>query len=191
MTVIEYGKLKTDPIRIVVSKEVTDEIVTIVLKENESGLKEAKSKVNNFYNGLENVDYYDLMIFLLNMMLSINNFDPTTAINYLFQYQSNPLENSEDYGYSYGRNSRSPSPFKKQTAEEIDRSGLYQQERYPPSTSQADQGLEMSPEIDRDRLKPTIGESTIQNKVQAFSPDGTTERLMNFSARDMNLEPGI
>lgn len=77
------GKLKTDPSRIIISKEVADEMLVISVRGEENLVNKGRSALDIFYSDKENADYYDLMDFLL-QTLGAESYDPAEAVRYLF-----------------------------------------------------------------------------------------------------------
>lgn len=100
------GRLKTDPSRIIISKEVADEMIVIAVRGEETLVNKGRSALDVFYKDKENADYYDLMDFLLQMLLG-ETYDPAEAVRYLFDNKNSPRRGNNQDG-SPSIYSRSP-----------------------------------------------------------------------------------
>ena len=103
--ILDNGKLKTDPSRIIISKEVADEMVVVAVRGDGDLVSRARTALDGFYENKDNADYYDLMDFLLET-LGVGGYNPADVIGYLFEYTPDPYERSPGYG------SRSPKRYK-------------------------------------------------------------------------------
>lgn len=104
ITIIDHDKLKVDPTRILINREVALEMVSIFYRDNARDMEQARQQTAEFFGGHENLPYYTLMDFLIKLTFCLAG-DQVKNLRGIFQPEA---QKEWDYNIGFPKDKKDP-----------------------------------------------------------------------------------